>query len=78
LDAGSVGERRQTREAVTAVAIICSSLGGACEMGGLVLVAFGINADRARARALFDKPVKVERPEVGQPDHSRARSTKKP
>ncbi len=34
---------------------------------GLLLVASGIRDDRERAKTLFDKPVKVERPETSYP-----------
>jgi hypothetical protein len=52
---------------MTAAAIICSILGGACELAGVALVVIGIRDDRNRARDLFDKPVKVKRPKVTYP-----------
>jgi hypothetical protein len=52
---------------MTVAAIICSVVGGFCELAGLVLVALGIREDRERARTLFAKPVKVERPKVSYP-----------
>lgn len=48
---------------VTAVAIVLSGLGGAYDVGGLVLVARGIRADRGAAkRLLTGQPESVRRP----------------
>jgi hypothetical protein len=51
-------------------AIICSIMGGACELAGLWLVVLGIRDDQRRARTLFDKPLTITLPRRSYPGRS--------